>query len=323
MKDPFNLFIEDSVYASKTEYYKLMYKTKRIFFEYLNEEKTLGEFKKEIEKIWDNVDHSYMKQRIKELEDMIEARDLEDNKIINKNAKYEKFYDIAPESVFKSTEKKYKKSIEKYYKGRLKTIKKEYVDKKSYLSKTMEKYDEIQATIPYFNKNGTIRSWHNIANYNSMVYNTNLTHSGWNRTLYDTKLLGKNLLYLVAHTLACPLCMPWQGKIYSTDGTNGTIDGEKYQPKENAIEGGVGHPNCRHQWTIYWGKDQLQEETYNSKEWLEKYKNGQKIKALSLTRKKLKNDREIYKNIGNYEEVDKVNSKLKRLNSEIKELKNG
>ena len=140
--------------------------------------------------------------------------------------------------------------------------------------------------------------------------------------MYDTQLLDNDILYLPAHTLSCPLCMPWQGKLYSASGKTGYIDGMKYIPKEKAIDEGVGHPNCKHQWLIYWDKDQIQEDSYNSEEWEEKYKNDQKIKALSLKRKNLKNDREIYKKIENQEEVDKVNKKLKRLNKKIKELKN-
>ena len=323
MKDPFNLFIEDSVYYSKNEYYKLMYKTKRLFFEYLEQGKSLQEFKKASSKIWEDIDHSYMEQRIKELEDMIKQRDLEGNEIVEPNAKFQEIYELAKESKFIGTEKKYKISIDSYYKGRLKTIKKDYIDKQSYLSKIVEKYDEVQAIIPYHNKDGTIRSWHNIADYNSMLYNTNLNRAGWNRTLFDSKLLDNQLLYLPAHTFACPLCMEYQGKIYSTNGTSGYVNGMKYVPKEIAIEGGVGHPNCKHQWTIYWDKSQVQDNDYNSSEWEEKYINKQKIQSLQLQRTKLKNDKEIFKNLNNYEEVDKINMKIRNLTARIKELKNG
>lgn len=323
MKDPFNAFIEDSVYENTINYYKLMFQTKRLFFEYLNEEKGTNEFKKEINKIWDNVDHTYMIQRIKELEKMIETRDLKGHEILNPNAEYDKYYDMSSEKKFKGVEQKYKRSISSYYKGRLRTVKKTYIDKKAYLSRIVETYEEIQAIIPYFNKDGSIISWHNIANYSSMLYNTNLTHAGWNRTRFDSKLLGNQLVYLPAHTFACPLCIEYQGKLYSEDGTSGYIDGMRYIPKEIAIEGGVGHPNCRHQWVLYWDKSQIQDDDYNSEEWHERYEIDQKIKGLSLKRKKLKNDREIYKNLNNQEEVDKVNMKLRRLNSKIKELKNG
>lgn len=321
MKDPFNAFINDSVYASTLEYYKLMFQTKRLFFDYLKDKKPTNEFKKELDKIWDNVDHSYMEQRIEELEKMIEARDLKGHEIINPDAEFKKIYDLTSEKKFKGVEKKYKYNILDYYKHRRKTISKDYVNDEAYLSKLIDKYDEIQAVIPYHNQDGTIRSWHNIASYNSMLYNTNLTRSGWNRTMYDSELLDNTILYLPAHTMACPLCMEWQGRLYSTNGTSGYIDGRKYIPKEEAIEGGIGHPNCKHQWVIYWNKEQIQENTYNSPEWVERYETDQKIKSLSLKRKKLKNDREIYKNIGNMEGVDKVNNKLKKLNSEINELK--
>ena len=320
-KDPFSLFIEDSAYYSKKEYYKLMYETKRVFFDYLKKNKTLAEFKKETAKIWEKVDHKYMAERIKELEDMIMARDLEGNKIINPNAEYKEIYELASEKVFQNVEKKYKYNIDEYYKGRRKTANKSYIDRESYLSKLVTKYDEIQATIPYHNKDGSVRSWHNIADYNSMLYNTNLNHTGWNRTMYDANLLEKELLYLPAHTFACTLCMPYQGKVYSKNGKSGyTSDGVRYYPQEDAIAGGVGHPNCRHQWTIYWDKDQIQENDYNSDKWQEDYEKKQKIQALQLKRTKLKNDKKIYENLGNGSEVDKTNAKIKKINATIKEL---
>ena len=169
-----------------------------------------------------------------------------------------------------------------------------------------------------YNKDGTVRSWHNIANYNSMLYNTNLTRSGWNRTIYDSNLLEKELLYLPAHTFACPLCMPYQGKVYSKENKSGyTQDGVKYYPQEMAIAGGVGHPNCRHQWTLYWSEDQLQKNDYNSEEWVEKYKAKQKNRAIERKISTITNDRKIYRKIGNYEEVDKANQKINALKSKI------
>lgn len=321
MKDPFNLFIEDSVYYSSNQYYKLIFKTKKMFFEYLSQNKSLEEFKKESAKIWNKVDHKYMEQRISELEKMIEARDLKGQEIINPNAEYTQVYDLVKEERFIEVEKKYKSTIDNYYKSRLKTVNKEYINKNAYLSKIVSEYDKTQAIIPYYNKDGTVRSYHNVASYNSMLYNTNLNRAGWNRTLYDSDLLDNDLLYLPAHPFACPLCMEWQGRIYSASGKSGYIDGHKYVPQEMAIAGGVGHPNCKHQWTIYWDKSQIQDNNYNSGYWEEQYENKQKIQSLQLERTKLKNDRAIYQSLNNYDEVDKANQKIKKLNSAIKELK--
>lgn len=321
MKDPFNLFIEDSVYLVEHDYYKLMYKTKLIFFNYLLNDKSIEDFKKRTNRMWNKIDHSYMEQRIKELDDMIKQTDLEGKKILNPDEKFEKIYEVASISKYKETESRYKKIIDNYYARVKNTLNKDYIDKKAYLSKIVEKYDSTQQTIPYFNKNGFVQSYHNVASYNSMVFNTSLNHAGWNRTAYDSKLLGITLEYLPAHTFACPLCQKWQGKVYSNDGKYGTIDGIKYEPKENAINGGVGHPNCKHQWLLYWDKNQIQTYDYSSNEWKDRYQARQKKQALELKRKRLKTDRDIYKELNNYEEVDKINAQIRTLNSTIKEQK--
>ena len=87
-----------------------------------------------------------MKQRIKELDEMIKQRDLKGNKIINPNAEFKEVYDLVSISKYKSVEDKFKKVIEDYYKVKLKTIKKEYINKKAYLTKGVDTYDEVQQT---------------------------------------------------------------------------------------------------------------------------------------------------------------------------------
>lgn len=316
MKDEFSIFINDSVYYTQTEYYKLINKTKELFFYSLQEQKPAFYFKKEANKIWGNIDHSYMEQRIQELEEMISAKNLEGKKILNPNAKFEQIFPLDSESKYIDIERKYEKVVNKYYKDRLKTINNGFVDKETYLTNLIEKYDKMQSIIPYYNKNGTIRSYHNIASYNSMVYNTNLTKAGWNRTLYDSKLLENDLVYLPAHPGACPLCMQFQGKVYSISGKN-----PKYPKQSIAIEGGVGHPNCKHEWVLYWDSSQIQEDKYNDIAWEEYYERKQKIQSLQLERTNLKVDKRILESIGNYGEADKVQAKIRALNSKIKELK--
>ena len=149
MKDPFDLFIEDSVYTVNDDYYKLMYKTKFTFFDYLNKGKSFEDFQKANDKIWSKFDYSFMKQRIKELDEMIKQRDLKGNKIINPNAEFKEVYDLVSIGKYKSVEDKFKKVIEDYYKVKLKTIKKEYINKKAYLTKGVDTYDEVKQTITY------------------------------------------------------------------------------------------------------------------------------------------------------------------------------
>ncbi len=317
MKDPFDLFIDDSVFMVQNDYYELMYQTKQVFFESLKNKVNTIDFSSRVSKIWEKVDYSFMEQRMRELEDMIKQRDLTGRPIINENAEYEQIYDIIKNNQYKTVEDKFKKIIEVYYKQKLIIVNKGYIDVDSYLSELVNKYDKIEQTIPYYNKDGTVHSYHTVASYNSMLFNVSLNHTGWNRTAYDAKLLGINIEYLPAHTLACPLCQPWQGKLYSNDGTYGEIDSIRYQPKQVAIEGGVGHPNCKHQWLLYWDKSQIQENDYNSEEWIEKYKQQQKNRAIERKIRTFENDIKIYKKLNNQEKVDGTLQKIQKLKSKL------
>ena len=313
MNDEFDLFIEDSVDIAKVGYDDMLFKTKRLFFDYLMKKKSADDFDKRLDKIWKNVDHSFMKQRIEELDRMIKERDLKDNEIKNINAKFKEIYELTKMGRYEEVEKYFKSIISDFYKVNLRTLEKEYIDEFSYLSKGVKVYDQVENTIAYHNKDGTVRSWHNIADYCSMLFNTNLNRSGWNRTLYDADLLERNIVYLPAHMYACPLCINYQGKLYSLDGTYGEIDGYKYVPYAEAVDGGVGHPNCRHQWELYWDTNQLQKDKFNTSEWDEKYKQKQKSKALERKINKLENDKTIYKKLGNYEELTKTQNKILKL----------
>ena len=49
--------------------------------------------------------------------------------------------------------------------------------------KKLTQYDKVEKVVAYHNQDGTIRAYHDIASYNSMVYNTNLTSGAWNETI--------------------------------------------------------------------------------------------------------------------------------------------
>ena len=115
MDDNFNKFISDSVYYTQIQYYDLIYKTKILFFESLKNKKSSSYFQKEAEKIWGNVDHAYMEQRIKELEEMISAVNMQGRKILNPEAEFQEVFKLEPESKFINIEKKYEEVINKYY----------------------------------------------------------------------------------------------------------------------------------------------------------------------------------------------------------------
>lgn len=324
-------YIEEEVWECTLKYIRMMRKTKEKYFEDLLNGKSVEQYSKELYNLW-TIDHSYMDKAIADLEEMVKDIDLKDYeeyekpiteeqsvKLNNGKLYYEptdkQFYSLHPESDFIGMEDKYVDTHIKSYKRQSKLLDK-VVDKEEYLSKLVSKYDKIDKTIPYYNKDGSLKCYNTVATYNSMLYNVNLTRSAWNRTNYDGEILGNNLQYLVAHPYACPKCAFYQGAVYTTDPND-----DRYPQKEEAIEGGVGHPNCKHTWTLFWSKEQIQKNKYNSSEWEEKYKTDQKIKSLDLEKSRLLSDRRIYNMLEQQDKVDECSSKIKDIRAKINELK--
>ena len=326
----FNLeeYINDEVWKCTVKYIRMMRITKEKFFEDLKNGVSTEEYTSAIKKLW-NIDHDYMDKAIEQLNKMVAEMDLKDYeeyaittqksvKIDDGKLYYEvqdkQIYPLNPESDFRTMENKYVNDHIKAYSSQLKGLDLA-PDKNAYLSELVPKYDKLDKTIPYYNKDGSLKCYNTIATYNSMLYNWNLTHSAWNRTEYDGDYLNNPLRYLVAHPYSCPKCMIYQGKVYTTDPRD-----KRYPQKEEAIEGGVGHPNCKHTWTLYWSEEQIQRDNYNSSEWEEKYKTQQKIQSLDLEKSRLLSDRRIYKSLGNEGKVDELTTKIKAIRDKKKKL---
>ncbi|MBQ1793662.1 MAG: hypothetical protein II006_03310, partial [Peptostreptococcaceae bacterium] len=59
--------IRKNVYLTNVYYTKLQNKTKELYFSYLDKNKSYDDFEKELSKIWDNIDHSFMDKQIDKL----------------------------------------------------------------------------------------------------------------------------------------------------------------------------------------------------------------------------------------------------------------
>ena len=322
-------YIDEEVWECTLKYIRMMRVTKEKYFESLLEGKSVKEYAKELHDLW-TMDHRFMDKAIEELNQMVAEIDIKDYeeyaittqksvKVDDGKLYYENvdklYYPLNPEEEFKKIENKYVDNHIKSYKRQSKLINK-VADKNEFLSKLVPKYDKLDKTIPYYNHDGSLKCYNTIATYNSMLYNVNLTRSAWNRTNYDAEILGNDLQYLVAHPYACPKCMFYQGKVYTTNPND-----KRYPQKEEAIEGGVGHPNCKHTWTLFWSTEQIQRDKYNSSEWAEKYKTEQKIRSLDLEKSRLLSDRRIYKNLEQQDKVDECSSNIRDIRAKIKELK--
>ena len=329
--EQFNVFIQDKVWESLMKYERMQLTTKEKFFEDLYKQTSVDEYTKGIYELWGNIDHTYMDKSIKELQRMVIQKDFRDaemygnKEITTRSIKLQNtwrefqltnddLYPLNPERDFKTIEQRYVNRHIKLYKNTLKRFK-DSKDLAKDLSNFMKTYDKLDKTIPYFSHTtGKIIRYVDIGTYNSMLYNVNLTRSAWNRAIYDAKLLGNELWYLPAHPFACPMCAEYQGRVYADR------QGLGYPLKEDAIRGGVGHPNCKHVWVSYWSPEQIQEDKFNTAEWEEKYETKQKIQSLDLKKSRLLADRRIYKELGQQDLVDKTTEKIKTIREKKKEL---
>ena len=66
---------------------------------------------------------------------------------------------------------------------------------------------------------------------------------------------------------------------------------------------------------------QMQNNTYDSPEWVEKYKIQQKIMAVEREKEKLRTNLSIYQKIGDQTQIDLTKAKIKKLNEKNRELK--
>ena len=313
MKDV-DVFIDEKVYLFQTSYLKKMLKSKHYFFDYLYKNKTSTDFEKALNDVWKDLDFDFMNRSIEDLEKIVSQ--LNRNDLTIEKIELSNLNQLVDENVFKTLVDKFMQDLIIKYENKKETLSMG-LDKEAYLSNYMTSYDKAQQTIPYFNKNGTIHSFHTIDSYCSMLFNTNLTRSAWNRTIYDAEVLEKDLVYLPAHTFACPKCMQYQGKIYSINGTS-----KKYPSQQVAINGGVGHPNCKHSFVIYWeGITDIQQDKYNSEESQEKYRTKQKIRALDRKIAKANNDAEIYEELNDTNKRQKEKKKLKVYRAKRRQLK--
>lgn len=320
MNDEITEIINEEVQRYSKETYDYLDEVKKLVFICLMGKISYDIFKSKLNKVnskYNKIEKNRISKGYKKVKDKV----VETNKspIINEVIDFTKkdlsdlLFKLDKTSQIKAKDR-YVRIIKDYYKTTLKTAKKEYIIIDDYLKKKLTQYDKVEKLVAYHNQDGTIRAYHDIASYNSMVYNTNLTSGAWNETINYCYENDTDIVYVEPHPFSCPLCQKWQGKFYSLTGKS-----KNYPNIEVAYKGGLKHPNCKHNITTNVGQQETDD--YSSDEWKARYEARQKKQALELKRKRLKTDRDIYKELNNYGEVEKVNAKIRSLNKAIKEQK--
>lgn len=304
-------YIRQEVNKDKNKKYKELDEVKLKYFVLLLGLASTDTFKKEVEKIIKkpNRDYSKIVKMIKDINPKDAIKVFKEPNI--KKIKKLKF-NVSDFDEIKARDK-FIRVITNYYDKSLGTRKKEYINEMEYLLKKVSKYDKVEKVVPYYNKRGKVVAYHDIASYDSMVYNTNLTNTVWNETLDNAIETGNDLVYVPGHWGSCPYCAPYEDRIYSLTGAN-----PMYPNIQEALDGGLKHPNCKHPIESY-NSEILTTTSISSPP--EVYNSLQKINALELKKNRLKTDKAIYKELGSYDEIDKVNQKIRKVNQNIKEQK--
>lgn len=313
-------FINKSVFKVNLKYTRLQNEAKELFFRCLDEGRTEKYFSKQLDKIWGNLDHSFMDNDIEEYKQIIHDNNLQlfelaMPKTEKQVKKEDSFFDIISAVVVIGYEKKYVKQQEKEYRESLESpLYKD--DKREYLKLLVPKKD-VNGIVPYYvKKTGKVREV-SLNTYASMIHNTNLTRSGWNQTLNDGDEFGTSKYYIPYHSFSCPHCIAHQNKIM-TRAEVGNLIGVVAEE----TSGDILHPNCKCSLVPYYpGLTNIRKTPFDSEELKRQYDIRQKMNSLTLEKERVKTDIKIQKGLDNLDEVDKLNQKRNKLNSQIRELK--
>lgn len=284
---------DKEVYYSQINYEQKMNDTKELFIKGKYDNVNQKEFSDQVQEIW-TIDHSYMERTIQEQTEKI--RD-DDHVTMKQQQDLPIRYELNSVDTFKFYENKYANKITNSYNR----ITENNVD---FLTKIIKDFVKLEWVKIYSNG-----AKHSVADYLSMLYNVNLRMASWNQTIKDGEILGIDLVRLEYHPNACEDCLQHMGKIYSINGTT-----KGYDTIDKAYNEGVGHPNCKCNFTLVWNDTEIKVPQ------IDYYEQIQKGRALQRDIEKLKVDSELYRYIGNGEQADKTQSKINKLQIMLFEL---
>ena len=263
--------------------------------EYLNKEYT--------------IDHSFMQKTIEELKQIVANTD--DLKTLELQRTMPDLLKINPISKFQETETEYAQRVLTRYTQDYADIK-EQDDVEAYLSTKIKNYDKnVEQYIPYFH-NGQVWSMQNLATYNAMLYNVNLTRTAWNQTYKDSQVLDNEKFIINYHPFACEHCSEHMGKILTKEELEELVG---YAVDEGSTE--ILHPNCKCTLGLYWDDSQKQDVEMTTEE---DYKLDQRDKAIDRIIKKKETERDLYKEIGNNKMANRRDEQIWRLVQEQQDI---
>lgn len=311
-------YINQSVYKVNKNYAKLQNQTEELFFQCLDEGRSVEYFIKKLDEIWGKIDHSYFNEQIEEYINIIHEVNLEQLNMQPKQEEKKKGLSTKQKialailiGVVIANEDKFTNYIKRRYKMYYDSP--EYKkNKDEYLKNKVKTYDN--QVIPYYDKDGKIVRYVQLSTYLSMKYNTALTRAGWNQTIDDAEYLGYTKFWIPPHLFSCEHCAEYQGKILTTD------EVENFVGQAEEQEGDILHPNCKCNLLIYMPNTKLRKQKLSNNEIEEYYDIRQKVNSLTLKKERILTDMRVQKRLGNQDQVDILNSQRNKVNTQIREL---
>ena len=88
----------------------------------------------------------------------------------------------------------------------------------------------------------------NLESYASMVARTTTREATNKGSIYATQEAGSDLVKIPSHFSSCPICIPYEGRVYSISGKD-----KRYPPLSEPFSDGYAtiHPNCTHSTVPY------------------------------------------------------------------------
>lgn len=129
---------------------------------------------------------------------------------------------------------------------------------------------------------------------------------------------GVKLVWASSHPNASPRCAPHQGKLYSLDGTSGTIKGIRYTPLADVLKLNGGNSiingyNCRHR-LIEYREGSRAPTDYTEAEIRKEYQIDQRQRNLENTIRNLKTEERLQRASGNQKEASILRKKWQMVN---------
>lgn len=135
---------------------------------------------------------------------------------------------------------------------------------------------------------------------------------------------GVKLVWTSSHPNCSPRCKPYQGRLWSLDGTRGVINGIKYEPIQEALEGEKGDGNgiingynCRHRLIEYRNESQAPRE-YTPGEIKREYAIDQKQRTYENKIRHLKMEEMEMREIGDINAAKTLRKRWRKLTQDYK-----